>query len=420
MELAISIISPCLTVLLGLAVSLTIIGFIKGQEDRRFLINLTMWALALRIFVAIFLYVATFTWSRHYGFFIDDGFGYSFNGRMMADRLSKGLSLEARHIGTSWFGSMIGPYDFVNAFIYLLIGYSPLSMLFLTCVTAVISNIFMYLLVKMLFEKKVAKITAIFCSFWPSIFLWSTQNLKEPPTILLLVLCFWSFVSFLKKRNPLYMLFLPVLVYALEWLRSPMGFIFMTAAVIHGVFILYKRTANKTVFFICLGLAVGTILVVFSDIFRYVRDSIPIILFKLNEYRDFRAYGNLAIMRGYGITSIPNLLFYIPVGLTMVLLAPFPWQFLNLSQALAVPTMLLWYAMLPFLFKGTLLAARNNMKYALSLLVFCVSCLVIFGIAEGNAGTLFRHRDIVYYFCFLFTALGIGYGRKNSKPVHIV
>ncbi len=80
----------------------------------------------------------------------------------------------------------IGSYDFWNAIVYFFTGKSPFSLIFINCLAGSLVIIFVYYITRQLYNEKAAKITAVLTAFWPSLFTWSVQNLKEPLSILLI------------------------------------------------------------------------------------------------------------------------------------------------------------------------------------------------------------------------------------------
>jgi hypothetical protein len=89
---------------------------------------------------------------------------------------------------------------------------------------------------------------------------------------------------------------------------------------------------------------------------------------------------------------------YLPFGLAFALFAPVPWSGTRIQDLLPIPEMLVWYLALA----GAIASVFHYRRswQALAPLVFFVSgTLLIFALAEGNAGTLFRHRAMVIPFC---------------------
>lgn len=420
--------APIVVILAGLMIGIFIINFSQPQQDDKFLIKLFIYSYISRIAVAFMLHMITLDWkyiggvSRGFnGFFIGDGWGYNMNGWTIATRLSHGLSIEESVIRTMSASSTLHAYDYINGFVYLLVGKSPLTMFFLNCFLGAITSVFIYLIVILIFEKKVAKLAAALTAFWPSLFLWSTQNLKEPLTIFFVVMFFWGFISFLKKFNPIYLLIVFLSTYLLAKFRMPIAQILVVSVFLHLVFLSSKIIKHGRIIIIAIILLIGLFYmglgsakISFFDPFGGNKFLAADFFGKIDLIRGGHAYSNLAVLPDYRIKNLPTLIAYMPIGLFVLFFSPFPWQLFSTSQILAVPEMLIWYGALFYLVKGILLAMKEKLNYVFSILVFILLTALLLAIAEGNIGTLFRHRGIIFEFLFIFTALGLVTSRKKT------
>lgn len=100
-------------------------------------------------------------------------------------------------------------------------------------------------------------------------------------------------------------------------------------------------------------------------------------------------------------------LVYLPTGLLFVLTAPIPLFARSRGEVAAIPEMLLWYASLSLGLYGLYLLARTrDGRYAFGALALGGIALVL-SLAEGNAGTLVRHRAMAIVFVVVFAAVGL-------------
>ncbi len=97
---------------------------------------------------------------------------------------------------------------------------------------------------------------------------------------------------------------------------------------------------------------------------------------------------------------------YFPRGMTYVLLAPFPWSISTLSDLVAAPEMLLWYVLFACCLLGLWLARREWRKL-LVIALYVLGIFVILALAEGNVGTIFRHRSMVIPFAVILAGPGL-------------
>jgi hypothetical protein len=88
---------------------------------------------------------------------------------------------------------------------------------------------------------------------------------------------------------------------------------------------------------------------------------------------------------------------YLPIGLAYAIFAPFPLFARRLQEIVAAPEMLVWYALVAG--GATTIWRERRRWFDLAPLVLVIGGLmVVLALAEGNVGTLFRHRAMVIPF----------------------
>ena len=94
---------------------------------------------------------------------------------------------------------------------------------------------------------------------------------------------------------------------------------------------------------------------------------------------------------------------YLPFGLAFALFAPFPGSGRRAQDLLPIPEMLVWYVLL--VAAGIALWRwRHRWRTLAPIVLFVAGTLLIFALAEGNVGTLYRHRAMVIPFVALIAA----------------
>jgi hypothetical protein len=86
--------------------------------------------------------------------------------------------------------------------------------------------------------------------------------------------------------------------------------------------------------------------------------------------------------------------------------APFPWQAANLRQAVTLPEVLIWWAMLPLMIIGIGYTIRHRLREAFPALFFSLMLTLAYSIFQGNVGTAYRQRTQIQVFLFIFIAVG--------------
>jgi hypothetical protein len=98
-----------------------------------------------------------------------------------------------------------------------------------------------------------------------------------------------------------------------------------------------------------------------------------------------------------------------------VLFGPFPWTVTGVRQILALPEVLLWYALLIPLWRGIRRGIRTATTLAIPLLGFAGAILTAIVLLEGNLGLAFRHRLQAFVILFVFVGAGFGARRRSRN-----
>jgi len=94
---------------------------------------------------------------------------------------------------------------------------------------------------------------------------------------------------------------------------------------------------------------------------------------------------------------------YLPFGLAFALFAPFPGSGTRAQDLLPIPEMLLWYVLMV---AACIALWRWRLRWRLlaPLVLFIGGTVVILALAEGNVGTLYRHRAMIMPFVAVLAA----------------
>jgi len=114
------------------------------------------------------------------------------------------------------------------------------------------------------------------------------------------------------------------------------------------------------------------------------------------------AYGQSA-----NVTSVGGALLFLPVGLIYFLFAPFPWAITSILQAITVPEIMVWYLLVPFVWRGIRIAFGGDLRSYTTLMAVFVAVTFAYAMVEANIGTAYRHRAQILPIAFVFCALGL-------------
>jgi hypothetical protein len=97
---------------------------------------------------------------------------------------------------------------------------------------------------------------------------------------------------------------------------------------------------------------------------------------------------------------------FLPIGLAVLLFGPFPWQMVSLRPLISLPEMLVWWSMVPALWRGLKFALGREAGRTIPIMVFGGTLMGLYALTLGNVGAAFRQRAQVFVFLFIFVALG--------------
>ncbi len=107
---------------------------------------------------------------------------------------------------------------------------------------------------------------------------------------------------------------------------------------------------------------------------------------------------------------------YLPRGLLNFVLGPFPWQIRGVRQLPVVPDVLIWWGLLPSLWRGIRRTwkAEGRRLLLLGLPALTTTCLL--SLAVGNFGTVVRERMQVVILVLPLIALGLSLRAQARAP----
>ncbi len=385
------------------ALAAWIISQFKVEE--RFLFRLFATAVLVRILVGTLIYV--FHMQTFFGGDANtyDYFGYAL---LKAWEGNKDYQIAVDIFSGGGASSGWGMLYMVAA-IYKIVGRNPLAVQFVNAVVGAATAPLAYMISIEIFpNKRVARICALLSAFFPSLVLWSSQGLKDGPIVFLLVLLM---LATLKLGNRFSFRYLTALALALCCLITLRFYVFYIAVLaITVAFILGRRRltaqtfARQLIVMIIIGLTLA-----YFGVSRYAS-------------KQFDTYGNLRQMQvmrldssrsaasGFAedvdVSSPEGALSALPLGLSYLILAPFPWQLSSLRQAITLPEMIIWWASLPLLVLGLWFAIKYRIREVAPIIIFTTLLTLTYSILQGNVGTAYRQRAQLLIFYFVFVAIG--------------
>jgi hypothetical protein len=378
---------------------------IQFKTDKRFLLQLFASAVLVRILVGTLINVF-----QMQTFFGGDALTYDYFGFALLQiwEGNKDYQLAVDVFSRGGAASGWGMLYMVAA-IYKIVGRNPLAVQYANSVLGAATAPLAFMISMEIFpNKRVARICALLSAFFPSLVLWSSQGLKDGPIVFLLVL---SMLATLKLGNRFSFKYLMALAAALCFLITLRFYVFYIAVLaITVAFILGRRRLTAQTFArqLLIMIVIGVALAYFG-VSRYATQQ-------------FDAYGNahqLQLMRldasrravsGFAedvdVSSPEGALSALPLGLSYLILAPFPWQLSSVRQAITLPEMIVWWASLPLLVLGLWFAIKYRLREVAPIIIFMTLLTLTYSILQGNVGTAYRQRAQLLIFYFVFVAIG--------------
>ena len=397
--------APVALVIASASASIAIICINRIDVDRKFLLQVFMGGVLIRLIVGTIIFVFEFQ-----NFFGGDADTYDQNGFFMqqgwhGNKYYAALPERFIQSGAGAWGML-----YLVAGIYEVAGRNPLAVQFLNAVLGAATAVVIFLCAFHIFgNNRVARLAALLTAFFPSLVLWSSQELKDGPIVFALAL---SILATLKLGERFTVKYFLVLTASLMTLLSLRFYIFyMMVAAVVGAFVIGMRKVTAQSFvrqfliIVGIGLAMTWIGVIRSANVQFTQFG------NLEAVQRSRSDAARSAKSGFApdvdVSTTEGALGAIPVGLLYLLFAPFPWQLSNLRQTITLPEMIVWWAAFPMLVVGLWFAIRYKLRQISPILIFTVMLSLAYSVFQGNVGTAYRQRAQLVVFYFVFVAVGV-------------
>jgi len=426
----------------GVFLSLVIVfsGFLiwrsAEEEDRKFLTYIFISGISVRIIIS-FIFTDISILSGKGGWLIGDGNGIynmawlymqiiqgnknflieDINGNISYDQaIYKFFGSYEKIINSFTYGNhSIHSFTIFLGYLFYIFGTMKFSGRLINILLGTLSGIFVYYIVKRIFGQKSAKISAILITFFPSIFIWSLDFLKDPLYILVSIMILWAFIMYWDNNNFIYIVLIIIAAIIQSTIRKDLWLIGLIPFGL-GFFLIPRLSLIKKTMVITIGIAI--IFCLYNKInYATVRTNIEKTLQNHIGYVNTGGYvyknldDKYYAPVNYNISNITwcEILKAFLKGWYHFLLEPFVWDMKSKSMLMSFPQMILWYLMIMFAMTGMAFGLRYSYKYTLIITTYIFIFSSVIALTSGNIGTLFRHRDMVTPFYLIFSAIGISH-----------
>jgi hypothetical protein len=397
--------------ILAVAIIPALFAIGRRHEHKIFLQKLFLIALAARVAASVIIY--TFQLEDFFG---PDAFTYdSFGNELCQHWLTRKSTL--------WWDYRLSPRSsgwgmfYWVALIYSVTGRNPLAVQLLNSLLGALTPVLIFYIAEDIYQyRMVSERAALLTAFFPSLILWSAQGLKDP--IIIVALCA-VILATLKLRARLAPGSLTLVALGFFVLYSMRFYVFyvMVAALLSSIMMGSAATFREFARQAAVLTAVGAVLIYAGGADQAMRQYNTINLETLQAIRHDQA---TRASSGFGadtdIRDEGGFWKVLPVGALYLIFAPFPWQLTNLRQAITLPEMIIWWALLPMLISGIWYTLRYRLASSSVVLLFTLGLTLAYALFQGNVGTAYRQRAQIIVFFFLFVAVGLTLRtvRKNA------
>lgn len=407
------------SVLLVLCLSIPAIFLIRHySEEKTLLTSIFLVALFLRLGLGLIIHF--FDLREIFG---PDALTYDDVGQRLAE-IWQGLPVPDDEITlslaqTESSGSGWGMYYIVGS-IYFIFGQSILvAQSFCGFIGALTAPMVYFCAKKIFHNQRVAKISALSIALFPSFIIWSSQLLKDGLIIFLLVVTMTMVLQLQKRFSYLAIAFLILSLFGIISLRFYI--FYMVAIAAAGSFVIGLNTSFQSIIRNMIAVVIIGLSLTYLGVIRNTSTEIET-FGSLERIQLSRRHLAETADSGFGedtdVSTAQGAIAAIPIGFAYLMFAPFPWEVNKLNQALVLPEVFIWWALIPILISGLWYTLRHRLRSAIPILTFLLMLTIAYSIFQGNVGTAYRQRTQIQVFLFIFIAVGwttIQERRENRK-----
>lgn len=385
----------------------------KHASDPQFVTKIFFAALGLRFLFGVIVYA-----NDWFGFFGGDAMTYDAGGSVLLDYwngLLPANSPEVAEVATT-SGPGWGMYYLVGG-IYYVFGRNFLAAQTFAAVFGAATAPLVYICAEKVFaNRRVAKYAAIAVAIFPALVIWSGQLLKDGLIVFLLVL---AMTMVLKLQEKFSYGALLLLLFSLFGIISLRFYIFyMVAVAVAGSFVMGVSNSPASLVRRAIALAVLGVGLTYLGVFQTASTDLER-FGTLERIQSSRQGLALPAESGFAedidVSTTRGALTAIPIGFLYLIFAPFPWEVRNFRQAITLPEVFAWWALIPLLVWGVWYTVRNRLRRALPILLFSGMLTIAYSIFQGNVGTAYRQRTQIQVFFFMFIAVGFALYRERKE-----
>jgi hypothetical protein len=369
--------------------SVALVRHFERKNDGTSLLSIFLIALTVRWVVAAIVHFAIYP-SRP-GLFAPDENYYDWAGMYVADYLHGRVPDPSPDIytpGVVWIGAAC----------YYVFDHAPMLPKLVNCLGGAWTAVLTALIAARIYPSAVARRAGILAAVFPSLVLWSVLNIKDCSTLLGAEI---ALLVFLHMRERFRIWLAALFVLSLLYISTNRAYeiLFIAGSVGASFFFTSMKHLLRN---LLLFSAMAILLLAVAR--KTDADTIPGSENQTTFERVSAARSSYVMDTGSAInvdlvdTSTPaGLALWLPIGLAAFYLAPVPFTGTSVISIATSPEMLLWYFLLPSLFRGLREALRNRIRAIAPVMLYVLISSIGWSLVVTNVGTLYRYRSQVMF-----------------------
>ncbi len=392
----------------AVVIGISLPAFVAGaSDDRRFLRVVFVAALLLRCSLAVVTYL-----KLPYGYFAPDEAGFV----LAASNYLSAVSIRPPLLhGQGWI--------YFNILVFHVFGPEPMLPRLWNCLVGAATPLLGYALARDFGAIRGARWSAILIAFFPSTVLWSSLNLHDADVYFVILLAFVVTIRLQESPRWWQVVAAAVTLMAIYVLRIFSDYALLIA-VACGMLASWLRIWSRfarPIAMVTAGAIVGAVVVevVLPGPGQYIYTRLH--LDQVAAVRDSLAIGaRSAVDPDPGLQTLVGALTFLPRGLVDFFLRPFPWEHGSSLSVLTRPETILYYALVPLVAVGIVLAVKKVALRTVPSLVFLVITGLGYALVISNLGTIYRERDELLVVMFVFVGVAVDWIATLRRPPQAV
>lgn len=256
---------------------------------------------------------------------------------------------------------------------------------------------------------------------FPGLFLWTSQLMREAGMLFLIVVALDCGVRLVERVLPAPLIVLTTSLVLAFTFRAWVALI-LAGGLLVGIALGHSRLTSGLTAGLGALVVVASVMLASGLGYAGYKSATSVDLQQAQVVRnDSAASAATGFQPEVDISSTPSALGYLPRGVVSFVLGPFPWQIGGARQLPFVPDMILWWALLPSLWRGFRSSGRLVGRRRLLFVLPATGIILFMSLALGNFGVIARERLQLLVLVVPLIALGLAERpSKRAAPEDVI